>query len=81
MSRSRFFSLVVLTLAATIALLTLDAPVWAGAASRHAGDYVVVFCVWHVPPDQQRGPNGSDDAAASWLFSVDSPRRMEASQP
>ena len=35
-----------------------------------AGDHVVVFLVWHVPPDERRGPNAPGDAAASWLFHV-----------
>ena len=34
-----------------------------------AGSYIVVFCIWHVPLDDQRpGSLTPDEVVASWLF-------------
>jgi hypothetical protein len=36
-----------------------------------AGEYVAVFCDWHIPlAQEQTGAHASTDASATWLFDV-----------
>lgn len=47
-----------------------------------AGAYLVVYCTWHVPLEQQRTDSETpDDVVASWLFHINDVDRLRAPQP
>lgn len=50
--------------------------------SVRAGGYLIVFCQWHLPLEQQvAGADPSADVTASWLFHVHDERPTRASRP
>jgi hypothetical protein len=46
------------------------------------GQYLTVFCIWHVPTAEQRPvADPPDDVSASWLFDFRNTSELGASQP